>query len=334
MKREEKNIFSGDYLERYRTGALSSEEAHALEKSSLEDPLLAEALEGYQAAPRSSEPELTFLRQWVNERVEESQAAIRYIPKNRSFAPLLRVAAVFLVLIGSAWMAYVFWLQPDQKVMADRVQPTINKTPALVESETRTIQNPNQDEALHTEPAKIDVKTPDQEELKETPITQAEPVKVSVKQSDPIVSADNEPNRSTISPNPLPSKDEALKVVEDNTESVNAKSLKVQSENRQAPVYKLANDAKEENPVPAIGWTAYENYLSRNRESAPTPSNTQINHLVVLTFEVDKDGRPTDVKVKQSAGIPYDQKAQDLLKKGPGWIQGKINSRGELQVQF
>jgi len=77
-----------------------------------------------------------------------------------------------------------------------------------------------------------------------------------------------------------------------------------------------------------------ESYLERNSQSAPTPSNTLTAHLVELSFEVGKDGRPTDIKVERSAGNFYDEKAIELLKKGPGWIPGKSGKRAELQVRF
>lgn len=78
----------------------------------------------------------------------------------------------------------------------------------------------------------------------------------------------------------------------------------------------------------------YESYLERNREAAPTASNTVVNPLVVLTFEVGKDGRPKDILVERSGGTFYNEKAIDLLKKGPGWMPANNGKRAELRVRF
>jgi hypothetical protein len=108
------------------------------------------------------------------------------------------------------------------------------------------------------------------------------------------------------------------------------------SDKKSMPLAKMQTLAKstEEGPIPEIGWSAYTNYVNRNRETANALSNTSGNPVVVLSFEVGIDGRPKDIIVKESAGTYYDNKAMELLKKGAGWIPGKNNKRGELRVPF
>jgi hypothetical protein len=88
------------------------------------------------------------------------------------------------------------------------------------------------------------------------------------------------------------------------------------------------------NSMPSVGWEAYEEYLSRNRVAAPTASNSITSHVVVLSFDISEEGRPKDIKVERSAGIFYDEKAIELLKKGPAWVPGNDKKRSELQVRF
>jgi len=311
--------YDGAYLERYRNGALSAKEAHALEKASLEDPLLSEALEGFHQSNRSSKPELQFLKEWVNERVDENQAAIRLMPKNSSYAPLLQVAAVFLLLIGAAWIAYIFWVAPTQPTLAD------NRT-----TNTHTITSATlPDTAL---PVPTQTTTTTSSQSSENLIPTALPTAPSIPEPKPLVQAAAEPVQKEAE---LP-----LSVSDAVTESVPKEIVVTPSperENARAAIKQqlLVKDAAATDaPAPLGGWNAYEDYLERNREAAPTASNTNANPVVVLSFAIGNDGRPTDIKVERSAGTFYDEKATDLLKKGPGWLPGLNGKRAELRVRF
>ena len=108
FKMSEKNNhinYSAAAIEKYWKGQLSSAEMHAIEKAALEDPFLADALEGYQA--RSSEPgvgsrgsignDINVLQQRLAERVTEKKVI-----------PLVKfgwwkIAAAFVVLISGVW---------------------------------------------------------------------------------------------------------------------------------------------------------------------------------------------------------------------------------------
>lgn len=331
--------FDGDYLDRYRKGELSAREAHELEKASLEDPLLAEALEGFYSSSRSSRPELNFLKLWVNERIEENQSAIRFIPKRRSYAPMLRVAAVVLVLVGASWMGYFFWINPTQPLLADNKsdQPEVKQSSPfpLTESGQTT---PATNDALPVPPAppssnRTDevVATPaDKKEVVAQPIVEQPPVSVR----EAVVTDAPVPFAETAKAPPKLVEDQAVTEKDDYNRNETSKVESVTS--TAAATKRLAADVSKssESSTPSVGWNAYEAYLDRNRVSAPTASNTITTHLVELSFEIGKDGRPTDIRVERSAGSFYDEKAIELLKKGPGWIPGKSGKRAELQVRF
>lgn len=310
MESNKKIVYDGAYLERYRKGELSAAESHALEKASLEDPLLAEALEGFHGASRDPKPELEFLKQWVNERVEENQAAIRFLPKNRSMAPFLRVAAVFLGLIGAAWMTYLFWINPTQpqlaksnsKVPVQTSPAPVPNTPSPTATTTPTTQSPPTNEKMPVAAAPITDPAPPQPKI------------ASVKMSADAV----ESNVPLATPAPV---SEAM-VESAPKEKIAAKSVPEVDAS-------LADDA-----TPVGGWTAFETYMQRSRQAAPSANNTNANPVVVLSFGIGQDGRPQDIQVVNSAGTFYDEKAKELLNKGPNWQPGKNGKRTELRVRF
>lgn len=326
--------YSGQLFERYRKGELSPKEAHALEKASLADPLLADALEGFNSSSRSSEPELIFLTQWVNERVEESQAAIRFIPKRRSYAPLMKVAAVVLLVVGATWMGYFFWVGPSQPRLADAgSSKSVSDQSAPIREAISA--NPIRTEVSATPPPAAanpvqEVVVAPVELIKEASSTDV--AKPSVSDPGRSVAPVSQADAATAAP--LQGEQEIIqeKIKQGLTESNQAESASVNTSTK-----RLTADAPSksmEAPSPAVGWTSFEAYLERNRITAPTPSNTITTHLVELSFEIGKDGRPTDIKVERSAGSFYDDKAIELLKKGPGWIPAKSGKRAELLVRF
>lgn len=67
---------------------------------------------------------------------------------------------------------------------------------------------------------------------------------------------------------------------------------------------------------PTIGWAAYQEYLKTNNKLV---KNGLINQFVALSFHVDQQGNPVQIKIVHSIGIDYDKEAIRLIDKGPKW---------------
>ena len=107
--------FSGEDIRRYHAGELSPQERHALEKAALDDPFLADALEGY-AYTVTPDADLAELRQRLQQKREEEKV----IPPGRSAAQPFRwwrIAALFLLLVGAGW-AVVWFMQTENRDVA------------------------------------------------------------------------------------------------------------------------------------------------------------------------------------------------------------------------
>lgn len=328
MSTFETNRFDGNFLERYRKGLLTPAEAHALEKAALDDPLLADALEGYMQAERDTESERTYLRTWINDRVEENQAAIRYIPRANNFQPFLRVAAVFLVLIGAAWMGYILWLEPKSPVLANRGPEKTNQTSS---AQTQP--------AIQSSPLSDDPKTPigsvppapaTAEKPTEPPIAKLESAEAKLRtQADEAVSA-----APVLQVTPPANQDADRSVIESvRPEETDGRREQV-TESRTANA-KATKPLIQEEPAPVNGWASFEEYLNQSRQVSPTPDNRNVSYsIVLLSFQVSEDGRPRDIRVERSGGAQNDKKAIDILLKGPDWKAGKPDQRGKVQIRF
>jgi hypothetical protein len=114
----DKNIhaFNAADIEKYHKGLLSNTERHALEKAALDDPFLADALEGYALPNLNTSADIAALKQQLANRVEERQAKV--VPlgggKQNSF-PWLRAAVAVLIIGGAGLLANQFLFNNDKK---------------------------------------------------------------------------------------------------------------------------------------------------------------------------------------------------------------------------
>ncbi len=349
MKSNPFPAFDGAYLERYRRGELSPAEAHALEKAALEDPLLADALDGFRMASLDTTADLSMLRSRLNDRIEANQAAVRQLPKSRFFSPFMRVAAILLLLIGTGWFSYVYWIGPRESTLASNIPAPspISEQPTFTEASPT---QPPASVALPPGPVQ------QSESVKYRPDRTIRPVEVQLEtremssdkpEEDLVVKAEEPPASSETKQIEVVSADDTVKDLDKVNAEVAQKELDLAT-NRQATAMTLTakekslkrskmDNQRADKPEPIPGWAAYEEYLYGNgsrKSVAPTASNTVTRWEVLLSFEVDDKGRPTEIRVEESGGTYYDGAAKKLLVEGPDWKPGKTKSRGQLRVHF
>ncbi|MCC6287804.1 MAG: carboxypeptidase-like regulatory domain-containing protein [Chitinophagaceae bacterium] len=116
MEEKHKHIehYTAQDIQRYLHKQMTSAEMHAFEKASLEDPFLAEALEGYIDTPVASVPADI---QELEERLQEKNKPALVIPFYRKVA--WTAAAAILIIFGAA--ATWLWLKPStEKTIAQK----------------------------------------------------------------------------------------------------------------------------------------------------------------------------------------------------------------------
>src|SRR5688572_19163710 len=106
--------YSAADIEKYWKGELSRSEMNALEKAALDDPFLADALEGYQHTSSAS-GDIVLLNQKLDERVSGSA---KLIPMGSRRLPWLRVAAAVVIIAGLALLVSQFLLDNKEKTIA------------------------------------------------------------------------------------------------------------------------------------------------------------------------------------------------------------------------
>lgn len=105
---ENNNItdFTTAHIEKYWAGKLSPAEMHALEKAAMDDPFLADALEGYKNTTTAT-PDLNTLKERLNKRVLATAPVVSIKQKRYSW---LKVAAAIIIVggIGLLIQQFVF----------------------------------------------------------------------------------------------------------------------------------------------------------------------------------------------------------------------------------
>jgi CarboxypepD_reg-like domain/Gram-negative bacterial TonB protein C-terminal len=92
-----------------------------------------------------------------------------------------------------------------------------------------------------------------------------------------------------------------------------------------------ANKTLEE-PIPADGWDSYNTYAANNLEIPEDIKTKKTNAgAVEVSFEVDKNGEPVNIRVEKSLCGKCDQEAIRLIKEGPKWKR-TANKKGRTTV--
>ena len=115
--------FTAVDIERYHKGLLSPKERHDLEKAALEDPFLADALEGYAMAGTDLQNDLTDLKNRLASRTSGAKV-VSMNGAGKSFNPLLRVAAIIILLAGAGLLVYQFAFNKKDQEVAQLKPPT------------------------------------------------------------------------------------------------------------------------------------------------------------------------------------------------------------------
>jgi TonB family protein len=100
MMSSRNNGYTASDIERYHSGKMLPEERHALEKAALDDPFLADALEGYTFTSTASD-DLAKLRARLNEKSDRKKV----VPIFQKYR-WISAAAIVLIIAGVGWLVY------------------------------------------------------------------------------------------------------------------------------------------------------------------------------------------------------------------------------------
>ena len=88
-----------------------------------------------------------------------------------------------------------------------------------------------------------------------------------------------------------------------------------------------ARENANESLCPTIGYKAYYEYIYKEMKESVSFDSDNISGIVVLSFDIDNSGRPSNIKITESSSDTIARKLIDILKKGECWSgHGKVES--------
>lgn len=131
--------YSASDIEKYQQGLLSDAERHAMEKAALEDPFLADAMEGYAEAGPSLQADLDDLKKRLAQRTEEKTKVIPLGGSGKSPLRWMRAAVLIGVLAGAGTLAYLFMFKGKQEEIAQIKE--VKNSPVINNKDTENTAN-------------------------------------------------------------------------------------------------------------------------------------------------------------------------------------------------
>jgi len=121
---------------------------------------------------------------------------------------------------------------------------------------------------------------------------------------------------------------------EDRDTAARSKKMAAPAAGIEAPVAMeaLKEDSKlEENSAymaaePVKGRRSYERYLKRNLIYPDAAKESKIEGEIIVVLSINSFGSITNIEVVQSLGYGCDQEAIRLIREGPQWVPGTLNS--------
>ena len=388
-----------DYIQGLRKG----KEAHRLEKESMKDPFLADAIDGYNQVEGNHEQRIEQLR---------IQISARSTKKRNTYAIIWSVAACLVIGFGissyflflketpepvipiipqkeialvptktktdSTPISPVSMKQVDKKDIIAKSRTTISKPPSAPIT-TMPMEEETSDQMVAATDEEVIMTTgaSDPESVKKMRIAKMAVIptndiikgKVTDQKGEPLIGASvmyKGTNIGTITNMngefSLVKKDDKKRLTAeyigyDPVEirvDTSRTMLIAMNENKQTlnevvvvgygakknkksttlgSVVKVEEQAEKEiTPQPVIGKRSYQKYLKENLVRPADEKCAQVKGKVVLTFLVNKEGRPFYIKVKESLCESADKEAIRLIQEGPDWIYG--NKLAEVTVKF
>ena len=132
-----KNYTAAD-IEKYHKGELPATEMHAMEKAALDDPFLAEAMEGYAGAGINIGTDISLLKEKLDERTSKSKMIV--LPMRGAVSGWWKIAAMIIVIAGCGLLVYQFAFNKQSNETA-QLQKVNRKLEVPVGTVTDSVRN-------------------------------------------------------------------------------------------------------------------------------------------------------------------------------------------------
>ena len=356
-------------IERYHSGQMPLDEMHQMEMAALDDPFLADALEGYTHTS-SAASDLEKLNHRLNERTKR-RATVLWISKKYN---ALKVAAILLFVIAGSWLLVVSKQKQSSDLALEKRTNSVNELNKTKQDSTEVTKSNDTSKVANANEVAITLNAAPKKKTKYH-------FNKENNGNDVAIVTPKKDQETTQQPLNAPAKDNASTQVAPSVPLTNARAFKAESKlykdsadklsGYAAGVQKQAADtiknvdvvlkpqavpnlsevvvtkskgsanrkvsrspfAVADSLEPEEGWDEYNDYIANNLKSPEETKAKSLTGEVELSFDVNHQGRPVNIKVEKSLCDQCDTEAIRLLKEGPNWKKKK-NKKGKLRIHF
>lgn len=364
------NSFTVADIERYYNGEMPATERHALEKAALDDPFLADALEGYAF---TSTPVSDINR--LKGKLDKKRPG-KVVPFTRKYN-WLQIAALLVVLIGAGWFfsTFNFFNKKEMAVTTSAKQKQEESVANQVaDSANRLITDSQQNNTRQTEAFQNEIASTKASEKVHKHIRTAH--KQQVNEITTNTEANTQTEALSFAPQAANKNSETFLKMDSESKNKNAAAFNSRMLNNDsmsvanvdaASQAKKVNDtvhlnvvmqpskedlnevvvvgfgakksatpkpnAKFEELEPAEGWNNFNDYILQNLKEPEEIKDKIVSGDVELSFDINEKGEAVNIIVERSLCNKCDEEAVRLLKEGPKWKKKKTK-KGKLVIHF
>lgn len=291
-----------ELLEDYLDGKLDSKAMHQIEKQALEDPFVAQALAGLSESPKRASQSVSLLQKQLYDRIAQQQ-----VSKKESVFTWQRLSVAAAAAVMFISVSIIFFMRDQenrrQQAKADNqpknIEVNIAPSPSAVDS------------------AKSDVYA-------------ANPAPKGIKPD--VVGVISVERQKKIAEQPVMISTAESKVMAAVADTTAADNKMAGAMSKAAPANARIASVQPAVSSPLGGWAALDSYLADNNKLS---KGNKAGKFVELSFLIDSEGNPSDIKVTKGAAPEFDAEAIRLIKEGPKWEQpGTAGSRVSYTVSF
>lgn len=337
----DKKKYTAKDIRLYLEGKLSPSQMHELEKAALEDPFLADALEGmelYNDQEKFSD-DTNDLNVRLNERINKKGALLSV---NNLW---WKIAAVLVIIITG--ISVITFMGETNKVVTTEIVKTENKgesasmpdtsgndamafTPPVTDTAKRpTVKNKSaidrEEKEIVQAQEKAEVSKADIAPQHSAPHTTTNPEKDAVVSAEGIV---HERNQQAKVAEQLSGKAAGIVVKDENFDdsSLNEVVIVGYGINNKRTMNRsraMSAERTKKRVAPENGWNAFERYIKDS--TIINTADSVYTGEELLKFTIGDDGLPGSIEILKSISPSHDKEAIRLLQNGPAWkvLKGK-----------
>ncbi len=370
----ETRTYTYEEIQRYLQHKMDAKEMHAFERAMMDDPFLADAIEGY----RKSNDALTASHlEDIERQLTANKQQAKVVPLPLHETAWWKVAAIVLIIVAGGAISYMLFNNPviDKNATPQIAQTESKEIPVVkdsIESAENTHQTPKAsgDEALayKKNPSPVirkNAKAPPA--TVKTPQTKQDTAKLAMteKMDERSLLTNNETaslakTRSMAAaskpmPAPAGAADQELKGraagsnASVKSEASANRMIEKKDTNVPSEVKVVGYGTKRKRDVtgsitsienneqaaePEGGWTNFDAYVKREIQNFKDSTHAAYNKAVSLEFSIDEEEHPKDIQIQEDADKAVADKAIQILKNGPRWKRNKNQSKVKVIMPF